>query len=184
MKLRQFTLQLLLLVVTVVASFFAGYRLGFSNGREARIDDLSQLISESSRPSIWTDDATLIASEDAEQNVLSTMNTVSKLADLGDPDEKLRTIDGIEVIGSSLTDDHAKVICKLTDEFKPARPDECLSRDIRHTGKNAADHIWQTRFYRTYQRLELHDGRWRIVDSGCGYGDFGPQATAETKSSD
>lgn len=185
MKARQFTLQLLLLVVTVVASFFAGYRLGFSNGREVRFEDLERLITETIQPSSrWAESAALSDFQFEQLDTLSVADSVLKLTELGEPDDTLRTMNGIEVMGSALTDDHAKAICKLTDKFKPARPDEFLSRGITHTGKNAADHSWQTAFYQTSQRLELHDGRWRIVESRCGYGDFGPQAVAEAKSND
>lgn len=184
MKWPQFSLQVLLLAVTITASFCAGYGLGFSNGRDARFDDLMKLISESVHPSSsWTNGATATAPEEYEQDALSAANADSKIPDLGEPDEKLRMLDRIQVVGSALTDDHVKAICQLTDEFKPMNPNGFLIRGIEHTGKNTAVHIWQERHYQTYQELELRDGQWHVIDYGGGFGTFGGPEAEEAEPS-
>lgn len=101
-----------------------------------------------------------------------TAVSAPKLAEVGDPDENEREIDGIQVVGSALTDDHVNAIRKLTEEFKPTNPNEYLIRGVTHTGKNAATHVWQTRHYQAYQKLELWDGQWHVVETGGGFGAF------------
>jgi hypothetical protein len=184
MRRPQFTLQVLLLAVTIAASFCAGYGLGFSNGQEARFDHLVRLITESIKPSSGWENNAMAAPEAAEQDALSVVNADSKLPDLGEPDEKMRMLDGIQVVGSALTDDHVKAICQLTDAFKPMKPDEFLVRGIEHTGKNTAVHVWQERAYQAYQQLELHDGQWRLVETGAGFINFSSSAGQEIAPSD
>jgi hypothetical protein len=96
-----------------------------------------------------------------------------RLGDIGTPDEKERKLNGVLVLGSELTDAHVKSICRLTENTKPQDFDGHWLRGIIHAGPNRADHIWQTAHYQTYQKLELENGSWRIVETGAGFGNFG-----------
>jgi hypothetical protein len=94
------------------------------------------------------------------------------LADIGAPDEVERIVDDIQVVGSELTDDHVQAIRRLTDDTKPTDQSQEWRRGIIHVGVNRADHIWQSRFAQSYQKLKLVNGKWTIVESGGGLGRF------------
>ncbi len=58
MKWRQITIRTVFLIAVGVGIFCAGYRIGFDNGRDARFDDLIQLIQETIVPSSdWQTDS-------------------------------------------------------------------------------------------------------------------------------
>ena len=96
---------------------------------------------------------------------------LAHLADIGEPDEDQRRVDGILVIGSALTDDHVVAIRALTDSLEPPVQQSGIThiRNICHDAPNAATNIWQVGTLQVYQKLVLRDGKWAIDEEGGGF---------------
>ena len=95
-----------------------------------------------------------------------------RLQDIGTPDHVKREVDGIQIIGSALTDDHIAAIRAITDDTKPTKPNRYLIRGIEHTGPNAATNTWQTGHSQVYQKLRLANGTWTVDEQGGGFGQW------------
>src|SRR5690606_11123004 len=97
MKSRQLTLRKHLLVVAALGIFCAGYRLGYSSGRrDARLDALVTLISETIRPSSgWLVDTVDTTQSDDGSALLPVAEADSPSPEIVDPDRRERDMDSV-----------------------------------------------------------------------------------------
>ncbi|WP_148618787.1 hypothetical protein [Mariniblastus fucicola] len=89
------------------------------------------------------------------------------LKNIGQPDDRQRTLDGILIIGNALTDEHVRAIRVITDAKRP--DDQNAIRNIVHEAPNSASNAWKNGTHQTYQKLTFANGQWKIAEEGGGF---------------